>query len=65
MTDREHIDLQIRAVVEGVVDRLRRDAGERPLSREGEPGSSRWIVLDYFDLVVHVSIMKILSAKEL
>lgn len=47
-------DLQIRAIVEGVVDRLRTDAGERPVSREGEPGSAKWVVLDYFDLVVHV-----------
>ncbi|HLT46553.1 MAG TPA: ribosome silencing factor [Rubricoccaceae bacterium] len=47
-------DLQIRAVVDGIVERLRQDAGERPLHREGAPGSSRWIVLDYFDLVVHV-----------
>ncbi len=47
-------DLQIRAVTDGVVDRLRQDAGERPLHREGAPGTSRWIVLDYFDLVVHV-----------
>ena len=47
-------DLQIRAIVEGVVDRLRHEAGERPLHREGAPGSSRWIVLDYFDLAVHV-----------
>lgn len=47
-------DLQIRAIVDGVVDRLRLGAGERPLHREGSPGSSRWIVLDYFDLVVHV-----------
>ena len=47
-------DLQIRAIVDSVVDRLRTDAGERPLHREGQPGSSGWIVLDYFDLVVHV-----------
>ena len=47
-------DLQIRAIVDAVVDRLRTDAGERPLHREGQPGTSRWIVLDYFDLVVHV-----------
>lgn len=47
-------DLQIRAITEGVVQRLREDAGERPLHREGVPGTSRWIVLDYFDLVVHV-----------
>ena len=47
-------DLQIRAIVDSVVDRLRTDAGERPMHREGQPGSSGWIVLDYFDLVVHV-----------
>jgi ribosome-associated protein len=47
-------DLQLKAVVESVVDRLRTEAGERPAHREGEPGSSKWIVLDYFDLVVHV-----------
>jgi ribosome-associated protein len=47
-------DLQLRAIVDSVVDKLRADAGERPVSREGEPGNSRWIVLDYFDLVVHV-----------
>ena len=47
-------DLQIRAIMESVVDRIRTDAGERPLHREGQPGSSGWIVLDYFDLVVHI-----------
>ncbi len=47
-------DLQIRAIVDGVVDAIRERAGERPVSREGQPGTSRWIVLDYFDLVVHV-----------
>ena len=47
-------DLQIRAIVDAIVDRLRTEAGERPVHREGQPGTSRWIVLDYFDLVVHV-----------
>ena len=47
-------DLQIRAIVDGVVDAIREEAGERPVSREGQPGTSRWIVLDYFDLAVHV-----------
>ena len=47
-------DLQIRAIVDGVVDAIRERAGERPLSKEGQPGTSRWIVLDYFDLAVHV-----------
>ena len=47
-------DLQIRAIVDAVVETLRQEAGERPVSKEGAPGSSRWIVLDYFDLAVHV-----------
>lgn len=47
-------DLQLKAIVDEVVDRLRTDAGERPVHREGEPGSAKWIVLDYFDLAVHV-----------
>ena len=47
-------ELQIRAIIDSVVDRLREEARERPLHREGQPGTSGWIVLDYFDLVVHV-----------
>ena len=47
-------DLQIRAIVDGVVDAIRQQAGERPVARDGQPGTSRWIVLDYFDLAVHV-----------
>ena len=47
-------DLQIRAIVDGVVMAIREQAGERPVARDGQPGSSRWIVLDYFDLAVHV-----------
>ncbi|WP_412062002.1 ribosome silencing factor [Rubrivirga sp. IMCC45206] len=47
-------DLQIRAIVDGVVDAIREQAGERPVARDGQPGTSRWIVLDYFDLAVHV-----------
>ena len=47
-------DLQIRAIVDGIVDAIREQAGERPFSKEGQPGTSRWIVLDYFDLAIHV-----------
>ncbi|MEM6327573.1 MAG: ribosome silencing factor [Bacteroidota bacterium] len=47
-------DLQIKAIVEGIVQAIREQAGERPVHREGQPGTSRWIVLDYFDLAVHV-----------
>ncbi|MEM1117613.1 MAG: ribosome silencing factor [Bacteroidota bacterium] len=47
-------DLQIKAIVDGVVDTIRTEAGERPVARDGQPGTSRWIVLDYFDVAVHV-----------
>ena len=47
-------DLQIKAIVEGIVQAIREEAGERPVHREGQAGSSQWIVLDYFDLAVHV-----------
>ncbi|MEL6615658.1 MAG: ribosome silencing factor [Bacteroidota bacterium] len=47
-------DVQMKAIVEGIVRTIRDETGERPAHREGNPGSSRWIVLDYFDLAVHV-----------
>ena len=47
-------DTQIKAVTEGIVRDVRDAVGERPVSREGQPGASRWIVLDYFDVAVHV-----------
>ena len=47
-------DLQIKAIVEGIVMAIREEAGERPVHREGQAGASQWIVLDYFDLAVHV-----------
>ena len=58
-------DLQIRAIVDSVVDTLRTEAHERPLHREGQPGSSGWIVLDYFDLVVHVFTPELRSRYDL
>ncbi len=47
-------DVQIRAITDSIIEKLREEAGERPLHKEGIPGSSRWILLDYFDLVVHI-----------
>ncbi|OZC03010.1 ribosome silencing factor [Rubricoccus marinus] len=47
-------DLQIKAVTEGIVMAIREQANERPAHREGQAGSSSWIVLDYFDLAVHI-----------
>ena len=47
-------DLQMKAVVEGIVRAIRDEAGERPVHREGQASANAWIVLDYFDLAVHV-----------
>ncbi len=43
---------QVRSVVEAVEERLR-GLGARPVRREGER-ESRWVLLDYIDIVVHV-----------
>ena len=43
---------QVDAVVDAVEERLRA-MGAKPLRREGER-DSRWVLLDYLDLVVHV-----------
>ena len=47
-------DVQLKAIVEGVVMAIREEAGERPVHREGQPSTNQWIVLDYFDMAVHV-----------
>lgn len=45
-------DRQVRAVVEGVEDRLRAEGVDR-VRREGER-DGRWVLLDYGEVVVHV-----------
>jgi ribosome-associated protein len=45
-------DRQVRAIVDEIEERLRR-AGARPAHREGER-ESRWVLLDYLDIVIHV-----------
>ena len=47
---------QVRTIVEAVEKTLR-DAGERPIRREGE-SEGRWVLLDYVDTVVHVFAQK-------
>src|SRR5437870_2365123 len=44
---------QIAAIADSVEDTLKTDPGERPALVEGRE-RSEWILLDYFDLVVHV-----------
>jgi ribosome-associated protein len=43
---------QVRTIVDAVEKALR-DAGDRPVRREGQ-GEGRWVLLDYVDVVVHV-----------
>lgn len=43
---------QVRAIAEGIVDDLRRD-GQKPIGVEGLD-ASRWVLIDYGDLVIHV-----------
>ena len=45
---------QVRAVVDGIEERLLRMKA-KPLRREGER-EGRWVLLDYGDLVVHVQL---------
>ncbi|MGI9197511.1 MAG: ribosome silencing factor [Candidatus Nanopelagicales bacterium] len=47
-------DRQVRAVVDAVEERLRRD-GVKPLRREGEK-EGHWVLLDFGDIVVHVQM---------
>ena len=45
-------DRQVRAVVDAIEERLLRE-GAKPIRREGEK-ESRWVLLDYGDVVVHI-----------
>ena len=45
-------DRQVGAIVDEVEDKLR-DAGAKPVRREGER-DGRWVLIDYGDIVVHV-----------
>lgn len=46
-------DLQIKALADGVVERIRERHDERPWHVEGYEGR-QWVLLDYVDLVVHI-----------
>ena len=43
----------LRAIVSEITDRLRDDHGIKPKSSDGSINAS-WIVIDYFDVIVHV-----------
>jgi ribosome-associated protein len=44
---------QVDAITEAVEEALRKEAGIRPIGREGT-GEQTWVLLDYGDIVVHV-----------
>jgi ribosome-associated protein len=46
------VDVHVKAITDAVDDGLRKK-GIRPSHREGGSGST-WVLLDYFDVVVHV-----------
>ena len=46
---------QVDAIVDAIEERLRESFDRRPLRREGQR-ESRWVLLDYLDLVVHVQL---------
>lgn len=47
-------DLQVRAIANGVRERIEEECdGERPWKTEGTD-HSRWVVLDYVDVVMHI-----------
>ena len=46
-------NLQVRAIANGVMDRIEEECDERPWKREGME-HLRWVLLDYVDVVVHV-----------
>lgn len=46
-------DRQVHAIVDEIEDRLRDEAGAKPVRREGQR-EGRWVLLDYIDFIVHV-----------
>ncbi len=44
---------QLKAVIEGVEERIRTELDRRPVRREGDADGG-WLLLDYIDVVVHV-----------
>lgn len=44
---------QLKAISNGIHERLKQDFGRSPLSEDGYP-MSQWLVLDYGDVVVHI-----------
>lgn len=46
-------DRQVKTIADEIEERLRVEAGIKPLGREGLP-EAKWVLLDFIDVVVHV-----------
>jgi ribosome-associated protein len=46
-------NIQVRAIADGVEERLRVEGGVKPIGREGAD-EAKWVLLDFGDVVVHV-----------
>jgi ribosome-associated protein len=46
-------DTHVSAISDHVIEELKKDGGSRPMNVEGLRGG-RWVLIDYFDFVVHV-----------
>lgn len=44
---------QLKAIASSIREKVREATGERPLSDDGYPGS-RWIIVDYGNVIVHI-----------
>lgn len=51
-------DRQVRTIADAVIERLKDEAGSKPLRTEGAREAG-WILLDYGDLVVHVFLTEV------
>ena len=46
-------DTHVSAISDHVIEEMKKDGGPRPMNVEGQRGG-RWVLIDYFDFVVHV-----------
>jgi ribosome-associated protein len=44
----------LRAIINSILDRLHDEHGIHPNAVEGKEGGSLWVVMDFFDVIVHV-----------
>lgn len=46
---------QVGAVIDNIEEQVRKELGLKPVRKEGDKNSN-WVLLDYFDVVVHVQL---------